>query len=207
MFDGKLQSSFISSTMAELPYFEKQGRFNQLCLVHALNMLLGGNVLSKRNLDEACETLSPNGSLLSWNPHRSFVGLGNYDVNVAMYILEQQHGLEVSFFDGRKTAQELMDSITQPCNQETSKCDTNANASTTIIGLLVNVPGSLWMLPSISRHWISYRPIGSSWWKLDSSKSYPIEILTDNLLSTIESHLSRGDYILIVQDKRTSGME
>ena len=171
-------------------------------------MLLGGNVLSKRNLDEACETLSPNSSLLSWNPHRSVVGLGNYDVNVAMYILEQEHGLEVNFFDGRKTAQELMDIIIQPRNQETSKSDTKANASTSrIVGLLVNVPGSLWILPSISRHWISYRPMGPSWWKLDSSKRNPIEIPADNLLSTMESHLSRGDYILVVQDKRTSGME
>ena len=207
-----------TTTMASAsPYFEKQSRLNQLCLVHALNMLLGEHVFTKQKLDEACETLSPDSSVWSWNPHRSVLGLGNYDVNVAMYILEQEHDLEVKFFDGRKTAQELVDVITS-CDDQRSSTNNSPNitsnskkevnsskTSAAVVGLLVNVPSSsLWFLPSMSRHWISYRPMGSCWWKLDSCKSCPLKVPTNDLLSTMDSHMSRGDYILIVQKKQSS---
>lgn len=53
---------------------------------------------SKIQLDEICKTLSPN----EWvNPHRSFLGFGNYDINVIMTAL-QKKGCDAVWFDKRK---------------------------------------------------------------------------------------------------------
>lgn len=53
---------------------------------------------TKEQLDEICTNLNPNVWL---NPHRSFLGLGNYDVNVIMTALQMQ-GFEACWFDKRK---------------------------------------------------------------------------------------------------------
>lgn len=53
---------------------------------------------SKSQLDEICKRLSPD----EWiNPHRSILGLGNYDINVIMTAL-QTKGYEAIWFDKRK---------------------------------------------------------------------------------------------------------
>lgn len=53
-------------------------------------------------MDEICLSLSPS----EWiNPHRSVLGLGNYDVNVVMTAL-QRRGLEAVWFDKRKYVQQ-----------------------------------------------------------------------------------------------------
>lgn len=84
-------------------YLEKQRRL--LCALHALNNLLqDAQAFSKSDLDAICETLSPAGSpgrRRVGNPHRSLLGLGNYDVNVLIYAL-QQKGLTAIWFDKRK---------------------------------------------------------------------------------------------------------
>lgn len=53
---------------------------------------------TKVQLDEICRSLSPD----EWiNPHRSVLGLGNYDVNVILSAV-QQKGYEAVWFDKRK---------------------------------------------------------------------------------------------------------
>ncbi|KAJ8889847.1 hypothetical protein PR048_009351 [Dryococelus australis] len=71
----------------------------ELCALHALNNLFQErNAFSKADLDSICYSLSPD----VWiNPHKSFLGLGNYDVNVIMAAL-QQKGYEAIWFDKRK---------------------------------------------------------------------------------------------------------
>lgn len=107
-------------------YHERQMR--ELCALHALNNLFQGWLYSvfaqqyvranafslslslsrwrraasgsfvKSELDEICEQLSP----CEWiNPHRSVLGLGNYDINVIMTAL-QTKGYEAIWFDKRK---------------------------------------------------------------------------------------------------------
>lgn len=104
-------------------YHEKQIR--ELCALHALNNLFQGDLFfeafdsinirgsitnafccystakgtfTKFQLDEICKQLSPN----EWiNPHRSVLGLGNYDINVIMAAL-QANGCEAIWFDKRK---------------------------------------------------------------------------------------------------------
>jgi len=80
---------------AEL-YHERQSR--QLCALHVLNNLLQEKAFTKAQLDEICLQLTPS----YWmNPHRSPLGLGNYDVNVMIAAL-QLRNLQVVWFDKRK---------------------------------------------------------------------------------------------------------
>lgn len=107
-------------------YHERQIR--ELCALHALNNLFQGmracifnriyfgsfeiqdfflvsdfsikakGTFTKSELDEICVHLSPN----EWiNPHKSMLGLGQYDVNVIMSAL-QLKGYEAIWFDKRK---------------------------------------------------------------------------------------------------------
>lgn len=54
---------------------------------------------SKQELDQICYSLSPD----VWiNPHKSLLGLGNYDINVIMAAL-QRKGREAVWFDKRRS--------------------------------------------------------------------------------------------------------
>jgi hypothetical protein len=177
-----LQVLTMKSTSTLLPYHEKQSHWNQLCLVHALNMLFGSKQVDQATLNVICERLAPDSSSW-WNPHRSALGLGNYDANVALTVF-QEHGLEATFCDNRKPVDELLARLGA------------------LEGLLVNVPGSMF-LPG-SRHWIAYRPTATvkasppaSWWILDSKQAGPIQV--DSMEQALADHLARGDYIIMVQ--------
>lgn len=78
-------------------YHEKQVR--ELCALHALNNLFQSkDAFTKADLDCICNSLSPD----HWiNPHKSVLGLGNYDINVIMKAL-QSRGCEAIWFDKRK---------------------------------------------------------------------------------------------------------
>lgn len=78
-------------------YHEKQIR--ELCALHALNNLFQSkDAFTKTELDTICHSLSPD----NWiNPHKSMLGLGNYDINVIMKAL-QSRGYEAIWFDKRK---------------------------------------------------------------------------------------------------------
>ena len=84
-------------TMAENIYHEKQSR--ELCALHALNNLFQSETaFTVTELNNICYTLSPD----TWvNPHKSSIGLGNYDVNVITAALNgKDHDLV--WFDKRK---------------------------------------------------------------------------------------------------------
>lgn len=78
-------------------YHEKQVK--ELCALHALNNLFQtANSFSKEQLDAICHSLSPD----VWiNPHKSLLGLGNYDINVIMKALQSKN-CEAIWFDKRK---------------------------------------------------------------------------------------------------------
>lgn len=70
----------------------------ELCALHALNNLFQERGFSKQELDQICYGLSPD----VWiNPHKSLLGLGNYDINVIMAAL-QRRGCEAVWFDKRR---------------------------------------------------------------------------------------------------------
>ncbi|XP_023171714.1 josephin-like protein [Drosophila hydei] len=133
-------------------YHEKQMR--QLCALHALNNLFQGDQsYTKEELDDICNNLSPN----VWiNPHRSVLGLGNYDINVIMTAL-QKRNCEAIWFDKRK---------------DPSIIDLDS-----IVGFILNIPSDykfgIITLPLRRRHWIAVRRIGNSYYNLDSKLRQP----------------------------------
>ncbi|XP_049858934.1 josephin-1 isoform X2 [Schistocerca gregaria] len=133
-------------------YHEKQVK--EMCALHALNNLFQEcNAFSKAELDTICYSLSPN----DWiNPHKSFLGLGNYDINVIMAAL-QKKGCEAIWFDKRKDP----------------KCLNLHN----ILGFILNVPSDyklgFVLLPLRRRHWVAIREIQGSYYNLDSKLECP----------------------------------
>jgi len=126
-----------------------------LCGVHAVNNLLQKKRYTKRNFDDVCLSLSPSSFR---NPHRSMWGIGNYDVNVVMMLL-QQEGLSVTWHDRRT---EL-------------KIETIER----LIGVLWNVDSkSVWSRLFGGRHWIAFLYCRGSkeWVNLDSSLSEPVVV-------------------------------
>ena len=99
-------------------YHERQ--WWSLCGIHAINNLLQQPVCDKAYYDSICDELSPSSSfvLLHVNPHRSILGIGNYDVNVLMMVL-QRHGLQVKWHDARQpvTPELLLLSLLEDSNR------------------------------------------------------------------------------------------
>ncbi|CAH1274254.1 JOSD1 [Branchiostoma lanceolatum] len=133
-------------------YHEKQQR--ELCALHALNNLFQDeNAYSKQTLDEICQRLSPDSMV---NPHKSMLGLGNYDVNVVMAAL-QEKDCEAIWWDKRRNVD-----VINLANVE---------------GFILNIPSDLkWgpvTLPLKRKHWICVRQIDGIYYNLDSKLNVP----------------------------------
>ncbi|XP_071966036.1 josephin-2-like [Antedon mediterranea] len=136
-------------------YHEKQ-RW-QMCALHALNNVFqDGKAFQKQNLDEICQSLAPSSRP---NPHKSMLGLGNYDINVIMAAL-QRKDCEAVWWDKRRNPNEL-----------------NLR---NIIGFIVNTTSPIKVgyvnLPIKPKHWIALRQIDNVYYNLDSKLSKPVEI-------------------------------
>jgi josephin len=133
-------------------YHEKQVR--ELCALHALNNLFQSkDAFTKMELDVICHSLSPD----NWiNPHKSLLGLGNYDINVIMKAL-QSRGCDTVWFDKRK--------------------DPSCLNFKNICGYILNVPSeykiSFITLPLRRRHWITIRQLNGLFYNLDSKLESP----------------------------------
>lgn len=144
-------------------YHERQVK--ELCALHALNNLFQeSNTFTKSELDAICHSLSPN----VWiNPHKSFLGLGNYDINVIMAALQRKN-YEALWYDKRKDP----------------KCLNLMN----IFGFILNVPSDyklgFVLLPLRRRHWITIRQIHGDYYNLDSKLETPQLIGKDAELIT-----------------------
>ncbi|KAG8320862.1 Josephin-1 [Homalodisca vitripennis] len=136
-------------------YHEKQVK--ELCALHALNNLFQKKqAFTKQELDEICQSLSPD----VWiNPHRSLLGLGNYDVNVIMTAL-QRRGCEAIWFDKRK--------------------DPSCLQLDRISGFILNVPSDyrlgFVLLPLRRKHWVAIRQVAGTYYNLDSKLDSPVLI-------------------------------
>ncbi|XP_016986999.1 josephin-like protein [Drosophila rhopaloa] len=142
-----------NTTMLNGIYHERQTR--HLCGLHALNNLFQSpGMFSKSELDDYCTTLTPRNWL---NPHRSWIGWGNYDVNVIMYAL-QQRNCETVWFDRRR--------------------DPHCLNLSAIFGFILNVPVQMSLgyyvpLPFQMRHWLALRRIDGRYYNLDSKLREP----------------------------------
>ncbi|KAL7735143.1 hypothetical protein ACLKA6_008405 [Drosophila palustris] len=154
-------------------YHEKQMR--QLCALHALNNLFQGDQsYTKAELDDICNNLTPN----VWiNPHRSVLGLGNYDINVIMTAL-QKRNCEAVWFDKRKDPSII-----------------NLDA---IVGFILNIPSDykfgIITLPLRRRHWIAVRRVGDFYYNLDSKLRQPESLGNEaDMLQFLREQLSQED--------------
>jgi len=174
-------------TMLGEIYHEKQSK--ELCLLHALNNLFQKqDAFSQSQLDDLCYQLSPD----NWiNPHKSMLGLGNYDINVLMAALHTQQ-CDAVWFDKRKDPSSI-------------KIDN-------VLGFILNIPSDYkigWVqLPLRRKHWIAIRFIGDHFYNLDSKLERP-EIIgqEEELLSYLRSQLGVKDkeLFLIVQQAVAEG--
>ncbi|GFO41837.1 josephin-like protein [Plakobranchus ocellatus] len=162
-------------------YHEKQVK--AMCALHALNNLFQRNqTFTKKDLDQICDRLSP-GTLI--NPHRSMLGLGNYDVNVLMAAL-QEKGYETIWFDKRKNVDVL-----EPGN---------------IMGFILNTPSAYRFGPLKlalhCKHWIALRRLKGQYMNLDSKLSTPATIGDQGkLLDFLRAELEDGkkELLLVVE--------
>ncbi|XP_033189175.1 josephin-2 isoform X1 [Bombus pyrosoma] len=148
----------IAADMTGSIYHERQVK--ELCALHALNNLFQERGFSKQELDQICYSLSPD----VWiNPHKSLLGLGNYDINVIMAAL-QRRGREAVWFDKRRDP----------------KCLCLDN----IEGFILNVPTEyklgFVLLPLKRRHWIALKKIHGAFYNLDSKLDSPQLIGKEN---------------------------
>ncbi|XP_396099.3 josephin-2 isoform X2 [Apis mellifera] len=151
----------VASTATDMTrsiYHERQVK--ELCALHALNNLFQERRFSKQELDQICYSLSPD----VWiNPHKSLLGLGNYDINVIMAAL-QRRGHEAVWFDKRRDP----------------KCLCLDN----IEGFILNVPTEyklgFVLLPLKRRHWIALKKIHGAFYNLDSKLDSPQLIGKEN---------------------------
>lgn len=159
-------------------YHEKQ--IKELCALHSLNNLFqDGAAFAKSELDNICYALSPD----NWfNPHKSLLGTGNYDINVIMAALVSK-GCGVVWFDKRKDPQVLM--------------------LEKVVGFILNVPSEYRLgpvqLPLRRKHWIAIRSIRGIYYNLDSKLENP-EIIgkEQELINYLREELKHKDKELFV---------
>nr|XP_054762549.1 josephin-2-like [Lytechinus pictus] len=136
-----------------MPIYHEKQRW-ELCALHALNNVFqDAKAFNKQSMDELCQSLSP-GTVL--NPHKSMLGLGNYDVNVIMAAVQRRE-CEAVWWDKRRSLEQLeLDNI---------------------LGFIMNVPSPIQLgfvsVPIRRKHWIALRHIEGAFYNLDSKLGKP----------------------------------
>lgn len=154
--------------------------------MHALNNVFQARIFTQAVMDEICNNLAPG----SWmNPHKSLLGLGNYDINVIMTAVQKETDYEVVWFDKRK--------------------DPRTIAMQGLIGFLLNIPSTYmggFTVPLLNRrHWIAVRQISGDFYNLDSKMKKPEKIGTyDDVMRYIQSRISNKDdelFLIVPKNK------
>uniref|UniRef100_A0A8C5QPI6 Josephin-2 n=1 Tax=Leptobrachium leishanense TaxID=445787 RepID=A0A8C5QPI6_9ANUR len=167
--------------MSESVFHERQRL--ELCAVHALNNLLQRPEISQQLAEDICRGLAPDSMI---NPHRSFLGTGNYDVNVIMAALQTLDYAAV-WWDKRKSLDSLVLSE--------------------IFGFILNIPSAIslgfFSLPIKRKHWIAVRDVSGVYYNLDSKLKSPAKLGGPaELRAFLHECISRGSCeILLVVSK------
>jgi hypothetical protein len=140
-------------------YFERQSWAR--CAIHCVNNVLQRAAVSRGEFDDECLRLAPDAHWLN-NPHRSWLpGLGDYDANVLVNVL-QANQCAVRFVDRRQRPLQL------------------ALDDESLLGFVVNVKRSrnlLFRLLGSGRHWFAVARRRESrdvqWALLDSLNDAP----------------------------------
>ncbi|KAF7639523.1 Josephin domain-containing protein [Meloidogyne graminicola] len=169
----KLDNPACSSSENRPIYHEKQRK--QLCLLHTLNNLFQRREFSQQELDEICERLDDR---RYFNPHRSWIGLGNYDANILLIAL-QSRDFTGRYFDKRLPAYRIKHKL--------------------IRAYIFNIPSPPFtLLPFFKgRHWFAVLSINNVYYNLDSKLDAPIKI-TEDFNTFIDKLLEAGNELLLV---------
>ena len=119
--------------------------------VWLLRVQFQAHVYDKFSFDAICNQLTPD----VWiNPHRSLLGVGNYDINVLITAL-QTHAYNTHWHDRRRPVA----SIRLP----------------RLSALLINTTSHRLLGLYSTQHWYAVRPFagGSEWWNLNSQLRAP----------------------------------
>ena len=133
-----------------------------------------------------CEELDSNNHKY-WNAHRSALGIGNYDVNVLMFVCEQE-GLLVDWHDARtevtetlleETIASLLSSSPSPLMAkapDSSNLNLSDDDNDKILGIIINLPSKgIWSKLTQGRHWLTllWSFANKQWINLDSELKQP----------------------------------
>ncbi|XP_065340676.1 josephin-like protein [Cloeon dipterum] len=166
-------------------YHERQCK--ELCALHALNNIFQQqDAFKQADLDAICNSLAPK----AWvNPHKSFLGLGNYDINVLSTAL-QTVGYEAVWFDKRK--------------------DPSCLNMSNVFGLILNIANETKIgpisLPLNRRHWFAIKEINGDFYNLDSKLDTPLIIGKEaELVIYLKEQLNEADKLLFVIVRKEVG--
>lgn len=156
------------------------------CGLHAVNALLHAPVYSPRDFERLADDLLTAPRPPWAHPHRSVLGLGNYDLNVLMSALHRR-GLDVSWLPQTRSVRDVL------------------RAEERLSGFLVNVPGSWqppWPLSHFlveRRHWIAVTRYGPHFYLVDSNQPAPTRFESESdLLSYFASAKNESRHVLYV---------
>jgi josephin len=166
------------------PYHERQSLLH--CGIHTLNNLFQSQSFTKQQLDEGAEhlaKLNPEKSL--FNPHKSVLGIGNYDINVLIHLL-QCLSYEVIWFDRRKS----LDKINYK----------------ELFGIIMNETHAHFFGWYKNQHWycVKYLENSGSWINLDSKLQQPVVI--NNIQTFLQQQIKQANdaHVLLVVAHGTS---
>ncbi|CAB3400371.1 unnamed protein product [Caenorhabditis bovis] len=158
----------MESEESQRVYHEKQ-RW-QFCLIHTVNNILQRKEFTPETMDEICYALNES----KWfNPHKSWIGLGNYDANILMAAL-QQHNFKVVWFDKRNKPSTINFDLLR--------------------AVVVNIPSRLFIPFVRNRHWYPLVNFNNKFFNLDSKISSPekienVEEYMDNVLRSSDAEV------------------
>ncbi|EFO83519.1 hypothetical protein CRE_03101 [Caenorhabditis remanei] len=148
----------------------------QYCLVHTVNNILQKAEFDPAKMDEICYAFNES----KWfNPHRSWIGTGNYDINILMAAL-QQYDLKVMWFDKRVPVERI-----------------HLNKLRAIV---FNIPSRTLLTLYRGRHWFPVIEKNGVYYNLDSKLKEPIVI--DDIRKFIQSHVDQKEteVMLVVEN-------
>ncbi|UMM21581.1 hypothetical protein L5515_003197 [Caenorhabditis briggsae] len=146
-------------------YHEKQKL--QYCLIHTVNNILQKKEFDATKMDEICYGMNES----KWfNPHRSWIGTGNYDANILMASL-QKHNLKVVWFDKRLGVEKIK--------------------FEKLRAIVFNIPSRTLLTLYRGRHWFAVVQKNEKFYNLDSKLSAPTVIA--EIANFTKNHVDSGD--------------
>ncbi|XP_062085142.1 josephin-like protein [Humulus lupulus] len=174
-------------------YHERQKL--QFCLLHSLNNLFQKkDTFTRASLNGIAENLVlDEAEKRTWTPlsvlfkphHNTFTG--NYDINVLIAALEGK-GKNLVWHDRRNGA---------------SSIDLDEPEEDALMGIVLNIPVKRFGGLCNSRHWVTLRKIGGTWYNLDSDLASPMAFKdTVEVRNFLDSMIGLGGEVLLVMNAK-----